>query len=77
MGEHYGHRSERSRDSHEKTSLLSPRKQWGMPNIWWGSAKDDQVNYQCMPMPVVLSMLTIAMVSCFGTFGTCLCLSAD
>ncbi|CAK9218350.1 unnamed protein product [Sphagnum jensenii] len=35
-------RSERSRDSHEKTSLLSPRKQWGMPNIWWGSAKDDQ-----------------------------------
>ncbi|CAK9875817.1 unnamed protein product [Sphagnum jensenii] len=35
-------RLERGGDSHEKQSLLSPQKQWGISSMWWGSPKDDR-----------------------------------
>jgi hypothetical protein len=61
----YGLRLERGGDSHEKPSLLSPQKQWGISSMWWGSPKDDRVAYQCILMPIVLSMLL------FSTISTC------
>jgi hypothetical protein len=59
-------RLERGGDSHEKPSLLSPQKQWGISSMWWGSPKDDRVVYQCILMPVVLSMLLF-----FNNFYSC------
>lgn len=64
----YGLRLERGGDSHEKQSLLSPQKQWSISSMWWGSPKDDQVAYQCILMPVVLSMLLF-----FNNFYSCAC----